>query len=330
VGRFFGQKAAAEWNTNPPRIAIPIALQEEIPLPAVTGSVNVPAANVPFGLRVSAVTPYAHRFIISIALLPDSAAGDSVPGLAGAPESWTKPPGMILAKETFEKLPVAIGPEGLLTGPRVKALSDTVNALAGRDSLWRTIAAREQDMVIALPRPVINELLRRVVARYRTEGIRLDLKDEVEEKIEEDLRVKAVVAKVGVGHISIHLLINRLQARLRVVDDPKMAFRPPLSMQVDLPVRGDQGRGIARLNAKWDPAAVVSVACRGFEIHETLEGTVQPIELPVRAWVDFALENGRIVGRPRVRRDKMHLSVQLTDASWKRVRAVFDEARQVR
>jgi hypothetical protein len=43
------------------------------------------------------------------------------------------------------------------------------------------------------------------------------------------------------------------------------------------------------------------------------------------ATIRFTLKDGSILGRPTVRRDKLRLSVDLDEKSWKRVRAVFQE-----
>jgi len=106
---------------------------------------------------------------------------------------------------------------------------------------------------------------------------------------------------------------------------PVIDLHAPDRLEMDLPVGVEEGRGEAHFHASWNPATLVSVVCKGFSTEQDLSGVIAPTTHMVHTTTRFALDHGRIVGRPELRRDRMPMAFDLDAGSWDKVRQVFVE-----
>jgi hypothetical protein len=306
--RFFSNQKLQEWNDLQAAFHLPLKIESGLRLPPVEGDVALPEAHVGLGLKLSSVITLADRLIVSLRLLPEFGAHAVGPS---QPDSMSTLP-------TF--------PSDLPGSDRAtaEALSDSVRAFAATDSLWRAILLTDRDLVILTPRAVLAELAYRVARRYHA-GARVDFRPSIHETIDKEIRIKLLGKRVGAGKIHVDIDVKHLVGRLETPGEPRVTFRPPDALEVALPIRIVEAGGAATFHAAWDPAAIVSVVCRGFETRQTLTGIARPLTHEALATIRFTLEENRILGKPLVRRDRIRLSFDLDEPSWKKVRAVFEE-----
>ena len=310
AARYFSNQKLQEWNDLQAAFHLPLKIESGLRLPPVEGDVALPEARVGLGLRLSSVITLADRLVVSLRLLPESGAhavGPSVPDT-----SWNLP--------TFHTA-------GSLPGSdraTAEALSDSVRAFAAKDSLWRAILLTDRDLVIITPRAVLAELAYRVARRYHA-GARVDFKPSIHETIDHEVKVKLLGRRVGAGKIHVDIDVRHLAGRLETPGEPQVRFRPPDALEVALPVRIAEAGGAARFYVRWNPAKLVSVVCHEFDTRLTLTGSARPLTHEALATIRFSLEENRILGRPRLRRDQIRLSFDLDERSWKKVRTVFEE-----
>jgi len=308
--RYFSNQKLQEWNDLQAAFHLPLKIESGLTLPAIEGDVALPEARVGLGLRLSSVITLADRLIVSLRLLPEFGAHPVGPS----------------SPDTNWNLPPFLPDDSLHTSNRAtaEALSDSVRAFAATDSLWRAILLTDRDLVIITPRAVLAELAYRVARRYHA-GARVDFRPTIHETIDKEIKVKLLGKRVGAGRIHVDIDVKHLVGRLETPGEPKVTFRPPDALEVTLPVHIADAGGAATFHAAWDPAAIVSVVCRGFETRQTLTGIARPLTHDALATIRFTLEENRILGRPLVRRDRIRLSFDLDEPSWKKVRAVFEE-----
>ena len=306
VIRYFGYQKMSDWDSLQSAFRLPLKVSSVVNLPAVHGEVELPAASVPLNLQLSSVVALVDRLVISVHLQPEA---DSLVG----PQPPSPASGVMVEKD----IPPA-------DEAAVEAWSDSLRAFAATDSLWRAIALTDRDLIVITPRVVLNELVTRVATRYRR-GVGVNFKEGIHAKVDQQIKVKMLGRKVGVGRIKVDVDVKRLQGRLTTPDPPNFDFKPPDRLELTLPVRIVQAGGTAAFDAAWDPAAIVSVACRGFQTHLMLTASVRPLSHAARADVHFKYEDGKLLGQPRVVRDPIRLSFELTDSSWASVRKVFQE-----
>jgi hypothetical protein len=314
VVAFFGRKKAADLNELEPKLDIPLQIAHSIDLPESEGDIDVPAASLPLRTRVVATTSFGDCLVASIELMPDSVVG--VP--AGPPEGpWDAPPGALsfatVRKATAQLLP---------SQKEVEELSRRVAGLAGRDSLWQAIVTSERDITVIVPGTVVEDLVDRIASRYRT-GITIDVETEIKEEVSEDLHVKVLGKKVKAGDIDLDIRIRRLGGRLVASRSPTTTLLPPDGVQLDFPLAIHDGHGVADIRAHWDPTAAAWLVCRGFDARRTLTGSIRPIPYILRGRLRFEIGPDRILARPTLRRDKVRLRIDLTQASWDSLRTTF-------
>jgi hypothetical protein len=306
--RYFGLQKVQEWNALQSTFHLPLKIQSNLKVPAVSGDVDLPEVHLPLAIRLSSVIALENRLVVSLRLLPESdttAVGPEAPVRA-----WVLPDR---------------SPKGLrYDRATVEALGDSVRSFAARDSLWRAVLLTDRDLVIITPRSVLSEMAFRMAHRYRA-GADVDFRPGIHETIDEKITVKVLGAKLNAGKIHVDIRVNHLRGRLETPGEPRVRFRPPDALDVALPVRIRSAGGVATFYAKWDPSAIASMVCRGFETRQVLSGIVRPLTHDAHATIRFKLLGDKIVGVPTVQRDRLRLSFDLDDASWRKVRNVFDE-----
>ena len=326
VAGYFTHRSAAEWNRFQPLLPLPLQFSTRVELPAVAGDVTLPAVAFPVHLRFAALTALEKRLVISIELLPDSSKG--VPaGPPGGP--WDAPPGASTVRIRDRLLGFVTRRESEARPPaptpaRVATLRGQVLRLARADSLWSTIRASEHDLTILAPEPLLHTIVRAATDRYRT-GVEVALDPDVDERIDEEIKTKILGRTVTAGDVTATIHVDRVRGRLVATGDPTIDLRPPDGLAVAMPLRLIGGRGSARFDLEWDPRALAWVVCKGFKARVALDGTLGEIEHRVAGELRFRVEEGRIVGRSALRRDRVRLPLDLTPASWGRARAVFEK-----
>ena len=304
--RYFGLQKVQEWNALQSSFHLPLKIQSDIKVPAIQGDIDLPAVRLPLAIRVATVMALENRLVVSLRLLPENDTTETI----GPEQPSTR---------TFSlRRGAPVDPETVAT------LRDSVRAFAARDSLWRAVLLTDRDLVIVTPRAVIAELAYRMARRYKA-GAKVDFRPGIHETIDEPIKVRVLGANVTAGRIHVEIRVRHLAGILETPGEPRVAFRPPDALDVSLPVHIRSASGAATFEAKWDPKAFTSVVCRGFETKQTLTGIVRPMTHSAHATIRFTLREGSILGRPTVRRDRLRLSFDLDDRSWKRVRAVFEE-----
>jgi hypothetical protein len=199
-----------------------------------------------------------------------------------------------------------------------------VLGLSRVDSLWAAIRAAEHDVVVLVPEPLLARLVRATTAGY-AEGVGVTLESDAVEHVEEPIRSKILGRRVTVGEVRARIQVRSLEGVIIAAGEPDIRLVPPDGLVVEMPVRLEGGAGRARFDVEWDPAAMTWLVCKGFKAQLELAGVLGRIEHRVAGTLRFAVEDGRIVGRPALRRDRVRLPLDFTPRSWGQVRAVFEE-----
>ena len=325
VAGYFTHRSAAEWNRFQPLLPLPLQFSTRVELPAVDGDVTLPAVAFPIHMRFRALTALERRLVLSIELLPDSSRG----AFAGPPAGpWDAPPGAPKARVRDRLLGFVTRRRGEVrpapSPTAIAVLRGRVLRLARADSLWNSLRDSEHDLTILVPRPLLGAIVRAATERYRT-GVEVALEPDLDERIEEEIRAKVLGKQVTAGTIKAAIHVDRLRGRLVATGEPKVELEPPDGLAVALPLRLTGGRGTAQFDVEWDPKGLTWLLCKGFKARRTLDGTLGEIEHGVQGELHFRAEAGRIVGRSTLRRDRVRLPLDLTAASWARVRDVFEE-----
>jgi hypothetical protein len=304
--RYFGLQKVQEWNDLQSSFHLPLKIQSDLKVPAIEGDIDLPAVRLPLEIRVATVMALENRLVVSLRLLPENDSTGAIGPEQPSSQLFTLRPGAASDPKT------------------VATLRDSVRAFAARDSLWRAVLLTDRDLVIVTPRAVVAEMAYRMARRYK-EGANVDFRPGIHETLDRPIKIRVLGAKVTAGNIHVDIRVRHLKGRLETPGEPRVAFRPPDALDVSLPIHIRSAGGAATFEVKWKPKAIASVVCRGFETKQTLTGIVRPMTHSAHATIRFTLKDGSILGRPTVRRDKLRLSVDLDEKSWKRVRAVFEE-----
>ena len=315
AARFFGGLRIEDWNRERFSLEIPIRLEQGITFPHLTGDVSLPERRMPLAVSVSAFTVLENRLVLSLALEPDSASGEPHPA------EWI--PFTDANRASMERQARRLYKSGRGAAMRDTLLAKTLD-LASHDLLWKGLIASDRDVVVVVPRPVLQTLFNRIARTY-LQGARLDIDPDIHEHLDEALRVKLLGGKVGAGHIKGSLRVTHLVGRLRVTGDPEISLLPPNGLEIAGPVQVVEGHGRVELDMEWDPKLLVSVVCRGFEYADTLVGQVRPFTHTLRTTIRFAAADTSVAGRPIVRRDRLRVPAVLTDSSFVSMRNALVE-----
>jgi hypothetical protein len=317
VVRYFSRLQIADWNAQRRPVVIPVRVENEIQLPPVEGDVRIAGTRVPFAVRVSAVTTLARRMVLSLTLEPDTLGGEA-PLRASA---WIEPAASVQVhtREWGRRLR-----KSGLVEEELATLRARVDSLAAADPMWNAVVEEDRDLVAVVPASILRTLTARVSRRY-LRGVRIDFAPELTEDIDQQIRARLLGARVGVGRVRGQVHIDRLSGALTVRGAPQVRLVPPNEMVVDVPVQLVRGSGRIRLDVEWDPALLVGALCRSFSFEEVLVGEVKPMRHELTTRIRFAVYDSVIAGRPRVDRDRISLSTDLTDASWSKVQEALEQ-----
>ena len=322
AARFFGGLKVEDWNRERLSLDIPIRLGQEITIPNLTGDVSLEARRIPLGVRVSALTVFQNRLVLSLFLEPDSST-EEPPATAQRGRVMLTP----LARERTEREAHRLFQRGHGEGARNETLR-RVRALAARDPLWRGIMESDRDVVAIVPKPMLQTLCNRVARSY-LQAVRLDFDPGVVVRLNEPIRVRVLGGNVGAGKIVGNLRVTNLQGRLRVTDDPVLALIPPNAFELRAPIRVQEGRGRVTLDMRWDPSLLVSIVCRGFGFKEALSGEILPFSHVLQTRIRMDIDGSKFVGRPLVRAERVIVPCEFTPTSYAKVRAALLEQDQL-
>ena len=324
AARFFSGLRIEDWNRERISLEIPVRLEEAITFPRLNGDVSLPERQIPLAVRISAFTVLENRLVLSLALEPDSASGETrSPGH----EQWI--PLTETNRARMERQARRLYGSGRGAAMRDTLLAKTL-ALASHDPLWKGLLASDRDIVMVVPRPMLQTLCNRIARTY-LQGARLDIDPDLYEHLDETIHVKLLGGKVGAGHIRGDLRVTHLVGRLRVTGDPGIRLLPPDGLEITGPVRVEEGHGRVELDMEWDPKLLVSVVCHGFSYQDTLVGQVLPFTHPLRTTIRFAAADTSVAGWPRVQRDRLVVPADFTDSSFVHVRdALVEQDRLLR
>jgi len=326
VATYFTHRSAAEWNRFQPVLPLPLHFAARVELPAVEGDFSLPAIAFPVQARFMAVTALERRLVMSIELLPDSTRG----AIAGPPTGpWDAPPREVLASVPERLFGLLKRPRKIALPPApsadsIAALRERVLALAATDSLWSTLLSAEHDLTVLVPAPLLLSIVRSATSRYRA-GVDVELDPEIVKHIVRPIRVKMLGQTITAGEVRAAIRVDRLRGRLVATGDPSVDLQPPDGLAVTMPLSLAGGLGTARFEFEWDPTAAAWLVCKGFKAEGTLDGMVGRIQHDVEGTLRFRVEDGKVVGRSALRRDRVRLPLDLTPASWAKVRGVFAE-----
>jgi hypothetical protein len=326
VATYFTHRSAAEWNRFQPVLPLPLHFAARVELPAVEGDFSLPAIAFPVQARFMAVTALERRLVMSIELLPDSTRG----AIAGPPTGpWDAPPSEVLASVPERLFGLVKRPRkvALLPAPSadsITVLRERVLALTAADPLWNTLLSAEHDVTVLVPAPLLLSIVRSATSRYRA-GVDVELDPDVDKDIVRPIHVKVLGKRITAGEIRAAIHVDRLRGSLVATGDPSVELRPPDGLSVTMPLSLTGGRGAARYEFAWDPTAAAWLVCKGFTAEGTLDGMVGRIRHDVEGTLRFHVEDGKVVGRSALRRDRVRLPLDLTPASWAKVRGVLAE-----
>ncbi len=326
VATYFTHRSAAEWNRFQPVLPLPLHFATRVELPAVQGDFSLPAIAFPVQARFVAVTALERRLVLSIELLPDSTRG----AIAGPPTGpWDAPTGEVRTSMRKRFLGMVGRPRKaeLPPAPSVDSIAmmrEAVLALSARDSLWNTLLSAEHDLTVLVPAPLLLSIVRRATSRYRS-GVEVALDPDIDKNIVRPIHVKVLGKSITAGEIRAAIHVDRLRGTLVATGDPSVELQPPDALAVTMPLSLVGGLGGAHYEFEWDPKAAAWLVCKGFTAEGKLDGMVGRIQHDVEGTLRFQVEDGKVVGRSALRRDRVRLPLDLTPASWAKVRGVFAE-----
>lgn len=301
-----GERRLADFAQMASELEIPVRQRYEVELPAVeAGPVRIEAATLPVALSVLAVRAFHGRLWVSMAASFDQAppAGAPAPPPVAAPLPSPAP---------------AASPDQLVR--EVEALRARFAALVDREPFVRSSLARRGDLVVAVPAPLFEDVVRRLADRY-LDRVALRLDDLVVRK-EGAVRKDTFLGEIHAGDWRVSLRFREVRGLLRA-GAPRVRLPGGDRVEVDLPVHLEQASGAALARFAWDSRSVVNVICRDFEVEEAVGGRVPSRAYPVHGRFALAAGEDRLVARPSFDR-RFRIHPEPSADSWSRVRAALD------
>lgn len=205
----------------------------------------------------------------------------------------------------------------------VRALGDSAALRVRADT---AVASFQDDSTSRIAVGLRVETLREIVssaAAHYLDDVRLHLRLDVVVRAGDEVRVRVGPVNAYAGRWDLAVTVQRVDALLRagaidiVVGDSNR-------LDLTVPVHVSDATGEALIDFTWDAARLASVVCSDFAISEPFSGYVRPRTYRMRGHFVVLTEAGRMIARP-VLRDRIFVSPQPTEESWKRVREILDE-----
>jgi hypothetical protein len=94
-------------------------------------------------------------------------------------------------------------------------------------------------------------------------------------------------------------------------------------LDVELPLEVQPASGQISLHFSWEPASVVNLVCRDFEVDLEVEGRALRQEHVLRGQIELAAADDVLTATPVVHERAFPLRIELTSASWGKVEAAL-------
>jgi hypothetical protein len=316
ASHYFASLRADDWNKSRHLIHIPVRVDQAIELPAIHGEVHIPGGHVPIAVRTAAVTVYERRFAVSLEFAPRAPGQENLPvdSVFHGESPWTRQ--FAASVRAASRHDVRVSRDTLLA--ERERLFARVHELAQCDTLWRALRECDKDVCAVIPDRYLQRLVQHFASTYLHETD-LDVGD-IHAHIDQEIRAHVLGKQVGAGHIVGQFHILHLAGRLRPAGVIGLQLKPPDQLVCDLPVEAVSGHGRIACDIEWHPAFLASIVCKGFQVHDTLDGVALPFRSALHGTVRLALADSFLVGKTSVRRDHIHVPARPTPASRERIR----------
>ena len=179
-----------------------------------------------------------------------------------------------------------------LTATRDSLRKIVYAAAATSDLLDRRPAG---DIVIALPTPFVEALVRSVVTGWfhdvdlRLPRMRVRKEGEITARL-------GILGRRTVGSYDLDVVLDKVHGRLQP-DIPTLAFGGD-TIKISVPVRVAAGTGIARVTALWKSKGLAGPVCGDMSVTRDVTGQVRAKTYLAQGRIVLTAENGRINADP--------------------------------
>jgi hypothetical protein len=208
----------------------------------------------------------------------------------------------------------------------VAALRAAAGARLELDTMLSSVVADSNAIAVGLRVTTVRDILSRTASRYLT-GVRLHLRPNVVVRESDNVGVRVGPLRVNAGTWELAVTILRVDALLSA-EAIDVTVADSNRLDITVPVHVSEGTGAALIDFRWDAAAMTSVVCADFAVHETFTGYVEPRTYRMRGSFMLVVEDGGLVAKPVVH-DRIAVSPRPTEASWARVREILREQNQI-
>ena len=191
-------------------------------------------------------------------------------------------------------------------------------ALAQHPVATRAFADPGQ-IVVAIHSRWIEELMTRVARQY-LDQVTLDLAS-VEAGSTGRIDKDSFLGHFKVGDWRVDIVIDSLRGVL-TAGQPRLAFRGPDLLQIELPVDVREALGQVSIRFAWDSSSMANAVCKDFELSRTLAGSVTSQTHEIKGALRLSSKEGSIVAVPLFPDRTLALRVAFPPESW----AIVDSA----
>ena len=206
---------------------------------------------------------------------------------------------------------------------RQEALWTAFNEKVAGDPLLAATLADEGEVLLALRRPLLQEMVREVARRY-LDRVELDLALGAKVDASADLKVKTRLGEMNAGTWTVNLVIHRVRGVLRAVE-PTVTLEGDQRLALSLPVSLQEARGRASVRFRWNSRGLANAICRDFEVTRTIQGRVMPSFHTFQGSLRLIPTADAVMARPSFTDRAYRLKVDLNPESWNEIRAALQE-----
>lgn len=222
---------------------------------------------------------------------------------------------------------VSIGPAGDVSpGPRLVALRDSLARRVEGDSLLARLASDSGDVLIGIRTDLVREIAAWMAGSY-LDRVELHLSPDVVVEHGEDVKVRVGPLRVHAGDWRVFVTIRSIRSTLRV-GAVRIGVGDPGRLDATVAVASDGGAGDVTVDFRWDPAAVPSLVCDGFEVHEDFSGTLPPESYRVSGVLRLEGSPEGVLAVPDFSESPIRVRPRPTEESWARVRGILEQAEE--
>jgi hypothetical protein len=206
---------------------------------------------------------------------------------------------------------------------RQEALWTAFNEKVAGDPLLAATLADEGEVLLALRRPLLQDMVTEVARRY-LDRVELDLALGAKVDASGDLKVKTRLGEMNAGTWTVNLVIQRVRGVLRA-QQPAVTLAGEQRLALSLPVSLEDARGRADVRFRWNSRGLANAVCRDFEVVRTIQGRVLPSRHTFQGSLRLIPGADSIMARPSFTDRAYRLKVDLTPESWGELEAALRE-----